>query len=386
MRHFLEKLFIGFLTCIPLALLTADSDLTYNQQQIMEQLDNVQNPSADLNEILTTLSTLSSDEAQKFLDLMSGQQYTHIALLAEQTNELFIKQLYSPLRRLISSPYCNPACHPGPNYDFWLDAAGNRSFFRGNPNARGFKNAGFAISGGAQSYLYNDWTIGMAGSYEQNHISYNLGGSSVFDTGLGGIYALYRPYCYYLFGDLVLGHTSGDCKRPIEAEEIDRDAKGRIKFFQTTLYLEAGWDLDVNCYLLQPFFGIELGYYNRNRLQERNADSLNLIVKEKDYQTAYTYLGLHVTTFYLPYTFLVNVDAAWKCRLTQSKIRIREQFEEFGDSFTIKGADLDRNLFEGAVNITKTLFTGLDLYCQASLKKGSRETACNLFGGLIVHW
>ena len=310
---------------------------TPEEKEIIDALDQGRDIAVSVPPIIDTIMDLSDSNATRAFQQLSAQQYTNILTLAEMTNQQFIRRLYDPLRSIVTDHncyddcWCCSCCDCGywdcRNRDCsccdcgycdsdcgesWIEAGAARSFFKGNECVRGSKSKGYQITFGHQKRLDRCWTVGAAGSYEHDNISYNLSGRNKVNTFFGALYGLYRPCSYYVLGDLAFGYSNQRLKRHIDIGSIRCTTRGKPKVFSSTLYVEAGKDIDCQCrfLLIQPFVGLDASYYRRNRVHEHGISPLNMQISDKSYGTLHSRLGVHLTTHRLR-CLVVSVDLAW---------------------------------------------------------------------------
>ena len=398
---------------------------TSNQEIVGAQFDTISQTGHGLLEVVNHYNNLESPDQLRFLSKISGEQYTTLFTSAEMVNRQFIRHLYDPLRPLIS----NPCSYLDEVYDMcsydgieiWGSGSVNRGFLSGNRNAEGFKMSGYDVSVGAQKRLTSTWLLGGAFCYSMQHTSYNIGGSSKDQGAIGALYTLYRPSSYYFLTNLTFGVTEvemhrrfkisrpnpkyvppGERKAPPatkkdgeKAAEVKEEPKeiehnfmshAKPKISQVSFYSEIGKDFIWDCFLIQPFVGIEAEQYRRKCVIEKNAAPLNLVISKKDLTSAFSRVGFHLSA--LDYAYDVNFafDLAWQYRLTSPKTDLGVQFVYFGEPFKITGIPVERNSIDVCFNASTGLMDGWLVYIQAAGQKWSRVSNYNFTLGLMAQW
>lgn len=361
---------------------------TSNQRDITAQLQTLVDPTPDEFAVLSALALLPERRQQHALQQLSAQPYANMLLIAEIADHKFIQRLYNPLRPLITShPCCVADCcdlHRC-NFDTWFDGGWTHSHMKGNRNAQGYDIKGYEVSLGTHVTVDNCWTIGLAGSYERDHLRYHLGGKGKSNTYLGAIYTLYRPADFYFLGDVVLGCTQNRIKRHIDIGTFHFKARARPNVFQGTGYLEVGRDFALDCFLFQPFLGVEGGYYRHDHINEHRSSTIFAVnVKDKTYGTASSRLGVHLLTELSCLKFYV--DAAWQYRLTSPHNSSRQHFRDFGDSFTIIGIPVARNSLDAAITLAATVVEGWEIYAEAQGQFWKNASSYSVLGGMVIGW
>lgn len=389
---------------------------TFNQMQVANQLAtlNQSNATPDELPLLTELLSLSSnpqtvDSARAALSQMSGEQYSNHMFTAELIGRRFIRQLYDPLRSIIVNGstcaekdtyykcYQCDGCvvidgspwFPEPHFQIsqWLSISGGHTFMRHNANASGFKSNNYEVSTGIQSTFAETWTLGIAGGYEYDHLSYNIGGHGNFNTGLFGLYSLWRPAGFYLLSDLAFDYSWGNVKRPINVGTLSYQARSKPVFTETTFYIEAGKDI---CWfdsglLLQPFLGIEVDYYAARSFIEKHAEPINLKVNNKDRTNAFSRLGIHLNSLSLN-CWTLSCDIAWLYRMTNTQNRLTENFQEFGSSFYIKGVPVPRNSIDFSAYVSKIFNDSYEIFAEVSGERWARGGTYDFLAGVKFSW
>jgi len=358
-----------------------------NQYEVLTQLQTIQNPSANENALLVALIEEDPNRAVITLDQLSAQQYTNLLLAAEVASRQFIRKLYDPVRELgasnpSSSCYCDDV---DVAFDMWSQVSGNESTFEGNRNASQFKMSGYEAVIGAQVIFDQSFAIGSAFSYEVDHLDFKIGGSGKNQVVLGGVYSLYRNCGYYLMGDIVLGYSQDRVNRTVKARDLLYVAKSRPKVFQETLYLEGGLDYNWRFVTVQPFLGFEIGNYRHKKINEYNADPINVTVNKRSHTNAYGSLGMHFTTKKRPQSFSLGLDIAWQYRVTQMSNNIKEQFVSFGSPFVIKGFAVPKYSFEGRARVAKE-FCGWEFFAEVEGQSWFSGFSYGISGGAQFDW
>lgn len=363
--------------------------LTYNQMQVARQLATITDTSDPaLNAILHELVSLTPLEAQNSLSQMSAEQYTNVILTSELAGRQFIRRLYDPLRTIITTNPCNRAvcCNYIQDFDTWASISGGRTFIHGNENARGFRISDYEICGGVQTTLRQNWTVGVALSYERDTLGYRVGGSGRCNTVLSGIYGLYRSKRFYLVADAVFGYSNNKVKRTINIGNLHYAPRGNPKIYQAAMYAELGTDFAIRETLIQPFIGIEWGHFRYNRFNESCGSPLDVTVFQKSKINAYSRLGMHVTTPPLRCGFSMGIDLAWVYRLTSLQNNISMQFQSFGSTTNILGLPLNRNSYEGTVYFNQSITRNWKAFFEATCRGWTNSTAYSFVGGLQATW
>jgi uncharacterized protein with beta-barrel porin domain len=414
------KLLSYYITAIVLLLMSQANAVlppypfaTSNQQLIAEQLQTIIDPDASQTLLLNIINEKDAADTKKFLNLISGAQYTSLFASTEITNRQFIRRLFDPLRPQIS----NPCSFEDDVYDIcsadgiiaWAEGSVGRSFLNGNKNVGGFKMSGYDVSGGAQKRLSPTWTLGVGLCYAINHVNYNIGGSTKSNTVLGAAYTLYRPRNWYFLTNLTFGSATNDTHKFFSVsrtakikkigeknkaereEEITKNLayyiKSRPNIGQLSMYSEIGFDWICNCMLVQPFVGIEADWFKRScKFDHSNLTSVRLVYSKKEIKNAYSRLGVHLTTPENNYDISCALDVAWQYRLTPARNDLKVKFAEFGEQFNLTGIPDERHSFDVAFTAWSEFMEGWTVYLQMSGERWKRLATYSFTGGLIFKW
>lgn len=362
--------------------------ITSNQFAILDQLESIADPTLEEFVFLNELLFLSPDEQLFALDILSASQYTTFAIDAEIINRKFIRRLYDPLRKMLEKPPCACTCTRS-LFDTWVDIGYDKARVHTTNCIEGFEWDGYDVTIGGEMRKSPCFTLGAAVSYERDKIDFDLCGKGTIESFLGGIYGLYRPECYYILGDFVVGYNKGHVTRDINIGTFHSRARGTPKFLQGTLYLEAGADMYScecwNKYLFQPFIGIESGYGHFNRIQDTGTNPLfNVTVASRRYWNTTGRVGLHFFTTIC--TLSVAADLAWQHRLTSQKNRGKEHFQEFGEEFSIHGGCLSRDSIDAAFNLAALVASDFRIYIEGAGQWWNNAYMYNIFGGFQIGW
>lgn len=358
---------------------------THNQKVVAEQLDSIINATPEELEVLFALFNLPPSEQQHALDQMSGQQYTSLIMSSEIAARQFLRRLYDPLRKIVTTPPCYTCCSsPELNITPWFEVSGGQSFLYGNKNTNGVKLSGYEISAGVQTTLEHYWTLGIGGSYVEDHVDYYVGGRGKNQSGFGAFYGLYRPKGFYVLADAIYGWGQNHVSRPIHIGGLRFKAKSKPTLQQGIGYVEAGFDIHAWNLLFQPFLGIEGDYFRQSRITEHGANPLNLWVSKKRFNTAVSRLGVHLSTENT--RAICTLDMAWQCRLTGLRNHFQTQFQAFGTPFEIYGLPYGRNSFDLAATSSIFVCGGWNVYGQVGGEFWSKAATYNFLAGVTYKW
>lgn len=347
--------------------------ITKNQKAIAAQLNTLTSPNPAEEAVLNQLIVLSSDpatigETREALDAISGQPYINGEVRAEITENRLTNIVFNTLRTSIAISPCFDCdgdfqcCGITP----WLAFNGGHISFRGNREASGFKTNEYTVIGGIQTTLNSIWTLGIAGSYEDERTHDCIGGHSRIHTGSCVLYGLYRPKIFYVWGDVDFGWSRQKTRRKISIGTLEFTAHGKPNLERVFGYLESGYDFFYHSLLIQPFAGVQVGHFKRHGIHETDADFLNLNIASKNYTRWFSRLGVHVTSFSPRKSLQLGLDLFWQHRYGGNHRSMHAHFDGFGDDFTIVGAPLSNDSLFGSLFLSKRFTDHLEGYVEAS--------------------
>lgn len=370
---------------------------TPNQLAIATLLDGIIDPNDQQNLVLSEIVELPSNEARGALDSLSGYQHAADLITSMMINRQFIRRLYDPLRSIVSAePGCcschdnstSDCCHGDQDFTTWIDVGGTFMKVHGHQQDPGLNTQGYNIASGIQKTFCENWTVGIAGGYEQDRLNFkHSGGLEKCNTWLVGLYGLYRPSCFYGLVDFVYGNSSNHMNRSINVGTLHYEAKSSPDVQQYTFYGELGTDFDVYNTLIQPFIGFEAGKYHRQHVKESFANGWGLEVNKRNHSLTTTRLGVHITTNnIMDCGASLSLDLAWNYMTSGLKNHINERFNEFGSPFTIEYTPLNRNSFNYGITFSIPFEDGFRVYFEGVGESWIHTNVFDVLGGLEYCW
>jgi len=358
-----------------------------NEKAVASVLDRLDSLPPFADSFLGALALLPTPQAIDVLDELSGNQHTADLYATALLTRNFLRRMFDPLRDMVTTLPCNQyamECYSG--IDTWGEISFDRQSLRNDGNGFGFTLSGYDVTFGFQSHMSQDWILGFAGSYVADTLDYNLGGHGDLTGGYAGFYALYRPEYFYALGNLAYGYTQNHLIRKGRAGEVTFDAVSRPELTQWSAYAEAGVDLPIFDILIQPFVGIEGFTSCRNSVAEENAEGLSLLVSKKDRASAFSRLGLHVTTMEWFSDFSFSVDVAWEYQLTTTKNNLTMAFNGFSSEFITEGVRVPRNSVDGALTVEYYADETVRFIGQFGGEVWNNSTSYSVLGGVKLFW
>lgn len=353
-----------------------------NQFGVATNLDNIVNPNTSQTLLLSALVNLPLAKAQEGLESLSGFQYTNDVLVTKISTSRLLRRLYDPLRSLVTA--CDPCSISCSEWATWLETDYSFTNLHGS-KAHKLHFDSYQVTGGIQKTFCHNLTFGLAGSYEYDNVKYHNGKANR-NSEFGCAYGLYRPSMFYGLFDFVYGHSSNKLKRTIRAGNLEYKAHSKPSLNIFTFYGEAGFDLDYECLLIQPFAGIQIGKNWREHIKENQDNGWGLTINKHRWTLTSSRLGLHISTCNLCDCIDASLDVAWNHLLSSRKNRTVGRFTEFGDAFRICGNRLDDYSFDYALTFTTCLCEGLTGYFELSGESWPHANTFDVLGGVKFSW
>ena len=358
---------------------------TSNQSVIARKLDELANPNTDQALVLSRLISLSLPAAQEALESLSGYQHTADLFSITLLNRQFIRRLYDPLRSIVTNEWSDCCCDC--EFVTWMEGSGGYSRLHGDKNAHGFHFDSSAVTVGVQQRLPCHLTCGIAGSYAWDHLHYKQGGYENSDTCLFGLYALYRPACYYGLIDLTSSYTTGSITRKIWiGPSLRLRAHSKPKISNYAFYGELGFDLPVDCLLIQPFVGIQTGRVQRRHLSECWAEGWGLNIHQRSHFSSSSRVGLHISTDLPFWCTNIALDVAWNKLLSTHRNDTEGRFIALRGDFPIEGIEFPENGADYALTVSSCPYDFLTAYIELNGEVWDNFNTLNLLGGIELCW
>lgn len=356
---------------------------TSNQKHVAEQLDSIRHITPCENNLLNALVKENSILLGGSLDQLSGEPYSNLFYVAEMNTLQCIQNLLTPLHPLITA---SENCYSNITNTFWLEASGGRSFLQNSRNSAGLHMDSYQLSIGEQSHLANSWVLGGALFYGHDSIHFHVNTRGSNQTFLGSLYTLFRPSRGYILANLICGYSKNSLKRRTQIGDFKATARGNPKISQFTFYAEGGLDWNVDCFLMQPFAGIETSLYCRQSVKEHGGDCTNLKISQKDYRNISSRLGIHFNYIPMSSFTTLGLDIAWQHRFTNAQNHSRMRFLDFGNSFDVEGVAWNQDSLAGSLFLNTPLIDSWKLSGKLSGQLWENATTYNFLLELENSW
>jgi outer membrane autotransporter protein len=258
---------------------------------------------------------------------------------------------------------CAPAQKKQAEYGVWLDGFGQWGDQDGDD---GFPSYDFKVHG---------MTIGFDRMFRDNYIagiSIGFSGADIdvdrdqadgdIDTVYSSLYGSYYTRNGYIDGALSYGGQDYYNKRQVVIGPIQREAWSEHDGDMFSAFTEGGYNIDVNTWVLQPF--VSLFYINLDEegFAEKGADSVNLIISDRETESLVSELGLRVSRLYELNSGIMipELGVAWNYDFDIDDRIITAAFAGSPNSlFSMEGQHVEKNGVSVGAGITLMNKSGL---------------------------
>lgn len=347
---------------------------TCNQVSVAEVIDALTPLTPSQALLINMIANSSLEEAQIALDSLSGFQYTHDVWMTEISVRRLLRNLYNPLRTIPCSEVCTA----------WLETSESFTHLHGKEAHKAHADS-YQITGGVQKTFSPELTFGLAGSYEFGRLKFREGHLRRYSRYVAA-YGMYNACSYYGLFDLIYGQASSSLTRRPAVDGFRDKIHSKPKTDSVTFYGEAGYDLCMDSFLVQPFLGIQVGKNRRKHIEEKSLGELSLRVRQHEWSSTSSRLGIHVSSDQCYHGLDVSLDLAWNALLSSHKNRTRGRFIQFGEPFAICGNDFNRSSIDYALIFSVCLCDGWKGYVELAGEKWRHASTYEWLGGLEYSW
>jgi len=262
---------------------------------------------SDLDKVLTSLDLINlsapagDQKLQQAINQMGAERLGTLGRAGLHQSRLFMNQLtaasssFSPGSRAVSAT-------DDKGRRTWIHAQGTWARQSSGTDRTGFTQNTAMMVAGVETVRQENWNFGAATGYLSSDLDWaqSAPGQAKLDSGYLGGYGTYRADALMATGQLFLGYSGIDTRRNINIPdaglwpgysfEINRNADGSshalasgarvdvARFFSLEKVARA---ISLEKVKLTPFVGLEYQCFDRGRLTEHGAGSINLAVPSK---------------------------------------------------------------------------------------------------------
>ncbi len=212
--------------------------------------------------------------------------------------------------------------------------------------------------GGVDILAYENLYAGLYGFYDTSHVDWNLGvgGGDAHGYG-GGAYGTYFGNRFFADATFLAKRSTIDIHRHIKYGTINRVAKSEHHGNTLAGSLAFGWNAVEKDFLVQPFAEFDYVYAKEDKIREKNALDLNLLVQKRSTAMLRSELGLNFAYCYARKNFnlvpQLHMSYVRESRFKNGKLTA--QFANFANlplNFVVVTGNPSRNLFSRGLELT----------------------------------
>lgn len=313
------------------------------------------------------LSTLEPGRIGAVLEQLAGSQNANLGSATQNSMKPLNASLLSAIRQLDKDT--------ADTGRVWFQGLGNSGRLDAQHGSAGLNQRSQGLLLGADWSLDHAWRAGVVGGKSSSALNAK-GFKGELDSWHLGAYAarLDGPLALRL-GALYSSHA-GKNRRTVDFDFIDHreNLTGKYTAQSQNAFAELGYQLGTAGLHLEPYAGVGVQRYQRDRFQEKGGYSALNVGAQRQQNLSSTF-GLRVAhAFALDNRMSLkpHLSADWKHLYGDVTSRVRqssawERRADFNSDFTIEGTSLDRN--------SLALRTGLDLALSAEHSVGLTYTA-----------
>ena len=386
---------------------------TPNQRAVGNYLSDATDFSLDygLNLLTTPL------QAREALDSLSGEIYGSLSTVGIENTSHFLQFLASRLRSrslgqrvTYAIPRVQKARSAGEavvvirgqetlgwtsrnfgNTVPWGGGYGVSAQMASDGNAGGLDYATGGTAFGLERNLDEYTLIGAVGGYSQTSVHFDRQDDwSTINSAQVGVYLQHDNGDGYATGIAAYGYNDYDTRRHIMPDSLFYESQKEYNGNEFSFYVETGRNFYLRFADLQPFFALQYIQLHQNQIHERDALATNLWIRGINADSFRSLLGLRmVRDVQLPYDHLLSFEARalWRHEFLDEARLVDARFAKYpGDTFTVQGLNVDRDVAILGGGLTFCLRTGAEIYANYDLLISQNYTAHAGTGGLMLVW
>lgn len=255
-----------------------------------------------------------------------------------------IAQLYRPIE------------NPATRYGMWLKSYGQWNRQDDDGGFVGYDHNVYGAAVGFDSLLSDNSLFGFSLGYSGTDIdlSQNQGDGDI-DTMTAALYGSFFSQKGYLDGVLAYGQLDYQNQRNIRVGTIQQIAQAEHDGHVFSAFVEGGYNVNFNPWILQPFANLAYVYLNEDRFVEEGAGTLSQVIESRSTDSLVVEAGLRASSLVELESgmFIPEISMAWRYNLDIDDRKIESSFVgQPNTAFTIEGNDIENSSAVLGVGIT----------------------------------
>ena len=268
----------------------------------------------------------------------------------------------------------------------WMDGFGHWANQDAQGGLAGYDYDLTGVTIGADRLLQDGLLAGI--SYGQSNADIDMDndlGQGDIESYFGSLYGSYFTDRMYFDTTLSYGRQCYENVRAVEVGPLADMAQSDHDGDVYSAYVEAGWNLDLKKWILQPFAALRYTFLDEDSYEESGADGVNLRVEERKTDALVSDLGLRFSYPFEKDTWLCIPEAtvAWDHDFDLDDRRIVAAFDGSPTTtFVTDGRDIDRDGLVLGAGLTLIRKNNLSLSVKYTGELRSHYEAHALTGGI----
>ncbi len=348
----------------------------------------------DLRTTLGKFQTLSSAEIEQAFRSFSPEQYDSLTVSTTKSTQLFTQSLLQRIHsvRLLGETTSNGGLNAhltsgetpillafnGPaesigqlfptekkkkaKYGVWAKSFGQWGDQDKDSGFNGYDYDVYGVAFGLDFLFQDHYLVGGSLGYSDTNVDMDKNqGDGQVDSYYGSLYGSYFSEKGYVDAVLSYAHLDFDSSRKIVIGSIRETARGDHDGDSYSAFIEGGYNLGGNTWVLQPFANLFYAYLEEDGFTETGAGGLNQTIDKRNTDTLISELGLRITPVVQLKSGLLIPEAslAWNYNFDIDDRTIKSSIAgQPGTSFTIDGNSVKKSGAVVEVGMTYLGYSG----------------------------
>ena len=234
-----------------------------------------------------------------------------------------------------------------PTHGIWFDGFGQWGDQDEHDGFTGFDYNVYGATLGFDHIISDRYIVGISVGHSHTDIDVDKSqGDGEIETIYSSLYGSYYTEKMYVDAALSYGSQNYDNERRLVIGPLQREARSEHDGDVFTAFTEAGYNFDLNRWLLQPFASLQYIDLDEEGFTEKGADSLNQIIDGRETESLVSELGLRLAyIFQMDSASLIpEVSAAWNYDFDiDDRVTTTSFAGAPTNSFSIDGQDVEQN-------------------------------------------
>lgn len=329
----------------------SDAPANSNAAAVGTVLDNIQNPTSDMFNVLNTLDTLSATQTYQALNTLIPQVDYSVLQVSYTTQEEFLQTVFTHT----SSTGISTGSDMLKGLDIWSQGFGSYLHQDARDFSDGYNATIWGTAAGFDYSVAPDLKLGFSGGFAQDFIrSKDSSARNDINSYQGTIYTTYSKERFYINTAAAFAYNDYDSSRHIAVGAIDRTAKGDYDGQEYSGYVDTGYTFTLKKIYFTPLFSFQYSHLRINSYTETGANALNLNVDRQDYDLAQTGFGckLGYSIKRKTYTITPEVKFKWLYDWIGDTQQSASTFTGGGASFNTQGFTPAQSSYEFGTKLT----------------------------------